>query len=136
MSDKEYSPFDFIKSASKTKNNLIDTASDPEYVEKLYVPYIVNKGFGLFPDTILHANEMNRMPDIPNASQYSYYLATLRPANRFKKWNKLSSDDDLDLVQQYYQCNRNIAKQYLKVLSPENIKTINTYMVEGGHGKK
>lgn len=136
MSDKEYSPFDFMKTASKSKVNLIETADDPEYVENMYVPYIVNKGFGSFSDTILHANEMNRLVDIPKFAQYAYYLEVLRSRDRFKKWNKLKSDKDLDLVQQYYQCNRNIAKQYLKVLTPEKIKIINTYMATGGHNGK
>lgn len=132
----EYSPFDFIKSASNTKQNLIAESDNPEYVEKQYNPYLVNKGFSYFPDTILHANEMNRLFDIPNHAQYIYYFDVLRKRNRFKKWNKLGKNHDLDTIQEYYQCNRNVAKQYLKALSPENLEIINKNMTKGGHNEK
>jgi len=132
----EYSPFDFIKSASNTKQNLIAESDNPEYVEKQYNPFLVNKGFSYFPDTILHANEMNRLFDIPNGAQYTYYLDVLRKRNRFKKWNKLEKNAELDMIQEYYQCNRNVAKQYLKTLSPENLEIINKNMTKGGHNGK
>jgi len=133
MSDKEYTPFDFMNSASHQKNDLLESADNPEYVENQYVPYIVNKGFSNFADTILHANEMNRLHEIPNGAQYHYYLDVLRPRKRFKKWNKLESDADIDIIQEYYQCNRTVAKQCMKVISPEMLKTINISMTKGGH---
>jgi len=132
----EFTPFDFIKSASETKVNLIADSYNPEYIEKQYNAYMVNKGFSYFPDTILHANEMNRLYDIPNNAQYIYYMDVLRKRKRFSKWNKLSKNVDLDVIQEYYQCNRNVAKQYLKVLTSENLETINKNMTTGGHNVK
>lgn len=132
----EYTPFEFIKSASETKVNLIADSDNPEYTEKQYNAFMVNKGFSYFPDTILHANEMNRLYEIPNNAQYVYYMDVLRKRKRFSKWNKLSKNVDLDVIQEYYQCNRNVAKQYLKILTPENLETINKNMTKGGHNGK
>jgi len=129
----EYTPFDFIKSASQTKQDLIKNADQPEYVEKQYAPYVVNKGFSNFEDTILHCNEMNRLHDLSNHAQYKYYLTALRARNRFSKWTKYAKNDDLDMVQEYFQCNRGVAKQYLKILTKENLETINKNMARGGH---
>ena len=128
----KYTPFDFIKAASFGKKNLIADDEQPDVIEKSYVPFIVNKGFANFEDSILHANEMNIHHQLPKSAQFYYYLGALRPRNRFSKWHKLSKDVDLDLIQKYYQCNRQVAKQYLKVLPPEELKHINTIVAEGG----
>lgn len=133
---KEYTPFDFIKSASHTKEDLIKDSDQPEYVEKQYTPYVINRGFSNFPDTILHANEMNRLFDLSHYAQYKYYLSVLRPRNRYSKWNKIEKNEDLDMVQQFFQCNRGVAKQYIKVLTQEKLEMINKYMAKGGHNEK
>jgi hypothetical protein len=128
----KYTPFDFINSASKSKKNLILEDDQPDVIEKQYVPYIVNRGFALHSDTILHANEMNRRPQLFKGAQYHYYLGVLRPRTRKAEWVKLGKDSDLDAIQEYYQCNRVIAKQYLKVLPAKELENINNIVSKGG----
>ena len=129
----EYTPFDYIKSASQTKQDLVKASDQPEYAEKSYSPHIVNKVLSSFEDSILHSNEMNRLYDLRNYAQYKYYLTALRPRQRFSKWIKLEKNDELDMVQQFYQCNRGVAKEFLKILTKENLETINKSMARGGH---
>lgn len=129
---QKYTPFDFIKSASHHKKNLIREDEQPDVIEKQYNPFIVNKGFSYFQDSILHANEMNQRHNLFKAAQYDYYLGILRSRARFSKWHKLEKDTDLDAIQQYYQCNRLIAKQYLKVLTAEELQNINSKVSKGG----
>jgi hypothetical protein len=131
----KYSPFDFINSASKSKKNLILDDEQPDVVEKQYNAYIVNRGFALHSDTILHANEMNMRHNLFKSAQYHYYLGILRPRDRRSKWYKLEKDSNLDNIQEYYQCNRVIAKQYLKVLSSEELENINIKVSKGGATK-
>ena len=50
-------PFDYLNAINQSKENLIVD----ELSEKEYVPFVVNKGLSYFPDTILYANEMNRL---------------------------------------------------------------------------
>lgn len=118
---KKTTPFDFIKSVSETKKDIIK--EDPE-LEKDYNAFIVNRGFGYFPDTVLHANELNMLPDIPRIAQYYYYMASLRKRKRFSKWYKLEPNEDLKLVQDVYNVRVEVAKEYLKVLTEENIQTL------------
>ena len=47
---------DFLNSINTSKENLIDSDSK---VEKLYLPFIVNKCMSYFPDTIFAANHAN-----------------------------------------------------------------------------
>lgn len=128
----KYSPFDFIKAASETKKDLITSDDYPSDIEKMYTPYVVNMGFSYFTDTILHANEMNMRHALFKGAQFHYYLGVLKNRKRYSKWYKLEKDADLDAIQTYYQCNRQIAKQYAKVLSPDELKVINTRVAEGG----
>lgn len=128
----DYTPFDFITSASHTKVDLVKTADRPEDIEKQYNPFLANKGFSYFDDTVLHANEMNRMHHLFKDAQYRYYLTALRPRKRFSKWHKADKNADLDMIQEYFQCNRTVAKGYLKILTTENLKEINNKMNKGG----
>lgn len=128
----EYTPFDFINSASHTKVDLIKTADNPADVEKQYNPFLANKGFSYFEDTVLHANEMNRAHHLFKDAQYRYYLGALRSRKRFSKWHKADKNTTLDTIQEYFQCNRTVAKGYLKVLTPENIEQINIKVAKGG----
>lgn len=118
VEEKGTSVFDFIKSVSNTKKDLMK--EDPNNV-KAYKAYTVNNGLSFYPDTVLIANDMNLYPDIPVESQYYYYMGAIRKSNRYSEWHKLKKNDDLDLVQKVYQVRREIAKQYLKLLSPDDL---------------
>lgn len=124
--------FKLMESASKTKIDLIKTADVPEETEKEYNPFLSNKNFSFFADTILHANEMNSKPWLFKDAQYRYYLGALRPRDRRSKWFKAEKDIILDNIQLHYQCNRSVAKQYVKVLTKENIEVINNKVSKGG----
>jgi len=129
---KEHTPFDFINAASLSKKDLIRESEHPEMIEKEYVPYIVNRGFSYFDDTVLHANEMNQRAHLFGAAQFQYYLGVLRPRKRFSKWLKAEKDKDLDAIQKVYSCNRTVAKMYLKALSKEDLKKVHGKLIEGG----
>lgn len=133
---KEHSPFDFINAASQNKTDIIRESDYPEMVEKEYTPFIVNRGFSYFSDTILHANEMNQRAQLFNGAQFDYYRSVLRPRKRFSKWFKSSKNSDLDAIQQVYSCNRTVAKMYLKALSKSDLKVVHSKLEVGGSQKK
>ena len=129
---KDLSPFDFMNAASFSKKNLIGESDNPELTEKEYNPYIVNRGFTYFEDTILHANEMNQRHELFPGAQFEYYRSVLRKRKRFSKWHKAEKNNDLDAIQQVYECNRTVAKMYLKVLNEEQLKSVHEELVIGG----
>tara|TARA_B110000977_G_scaffold15056_1_gene18572 strand:+ start:4364 stop:4768 length:405 start_codon:yes stop_codon:yes gene_type:complete len=129
---KEITPFDFMNAASFSKDDLISKHDNPDMAEKLYTPYIVNRGFVNFEDTILHANEMNMRPHLPAKAQFDYYRTALRKRKRFSKWPKAEKSTDLDAIQEVYQCNRTVAKQYLKALTKEDMKVVHSKLETGG----
>lgn len=129
---KDYSPFDFMNAASFSKEDLIRDNQNPDLIEKQYTPYVVNRGFTNFEDTILHANEMNQRHHLFHGAQFDYYRGALRKRKRFSKWPKAQKSDDLDAIQHVYQCNRTVAKLYLKALSKSDLEQIHNKMATGG----
>lgn len=135
-SDKP-TPFDFMASVSETKKDIIK--DNPDMI-KHYNAYITNRGFGYFPDSVLYANEMNMYPDIPGEAQYYYYHASLRKRKRRSKWFKLEKNEDVEMIRRIYHVRSDVAKQYLQVLSDNQLETLraltDTGEVAGKKGKK
>ena len=127
------SPFDFIKSVSNTKQDMIK--DDPEVI-KSYNAFIVNRGLSYFPDTVLIANDMNLFPDIPAESQYYYYMGAIRKGKRFSKWHKPKKDADIELIQKIYNVRLEVAKQYRKLISDKDMKKLHELSDTGEKPKK
>lgn len=131
--EKGPTPFDFIKAVSNTKTDII--SENPE-LEKHYNAYIVNRGFGYFLDTVLHANQLNLYPDMPKKAQYYYYMYALRKHNRFSKWHKLEKNPDLELVQKIYNVRAEVAKEYLKILKNSDLEKLRKLTETGENSSK
>ena len=114
--------FDFINDVSHEKKNIYKELSERE--EKKYPTYLVNKYFSFFSDTIFYANEVNKCQYLTGKDIHYFYLNTLRKKKRFTKWLKTEKIEDEELVMQVYSCSRQKAKEYLKILSKEQIQSI------------
>jgi len=122
-------PFDFVNSINQNKKDLL---ADGDVSESEYVPFVVNKALSYFPETILHANEMNRA-NIDNKLQYHYLLNSIRPGKRFAKWVKREDINDIELIQQYYGYSNEKAKQVLSILTADNLHYIKQKLERGGN---
>lgn len=129
-------PFDFINAINQSKKDLIRDSENPDMAEKLYKPFVVNKGLSYFVDTIMYANEMNKANQIDNLLQNDYYLNTIRPARRFSKWHKKSEDSDIECVQDYFKCGYVRAQEIVKVLTGEQLDLIRAIIIKGNSGNE
>jgi hypothetical protein len=124
------SPFDWLNSINYDKKNLMD--EDPT-TEKLYSPFMINRGLSYFPDTILYANQMNGFFGLENKLQYEFYLYGIQKRKRFSKWTKKDkTTDTLDIIVQYYKYNEERALEALSLLTDEQIELIKQKMYKGG----
>ena len=123
VKENKNSPFDYIKSISHTKKNIMEEPKE-------YQAFIVNRGLSYFPDTVLFANEVNRLWAIPPKYQYEYLLNSIRPKDRFSKWNKKDKEKEKTLtnIMEYYNCGYRVAKQYYNSIGEENVNYINNVM--------
>ena len=127
--------FQYMNAVNRTTNrDIIRTADDPADAEKNYNPYLTNKGFSMYVDTVLAANEMNLRPHISNKMQYSYYINTIRPSkDRYSKWPKKEKlSNDMKVVMEFYNVGHRKAQEFLKVLTKEQVNLIRKRLIKGG----
>lgn len=128
-------PFDYVNSITLGKNNMMRGTENDTLAEKVYKPWVVNKALSYFVDTILVANDMNIYHGLEKRAQYEYFINVIRRNKRWAKWVKDVESDDLDVVAKAYNCNPNVAREYLKILTKDQLEQIRATMVEGGTPK-
>lgn len=123
---------DYLNSINISKENLMD--SEPES-ERQYPPYVVNRCYSGFIDTILLANEMNINSHLDKKLQYDFYINIIRPKKRFSPWLKKEKLDSLDCIKEYYGYSDEKAKVALRILTEDQIEFIKAKLNRGGkHG--
>ena len=120
-------PFDFVKSITYTKQDIMNDLNESEYES-----FLVNRALSYHQDCLLYANEMNRRFELSVRLQYHYLLNTIRKRKSFAKWIKPEKIDDLNIVMDYYQVSRAKAEEYLNILSENNIAVLRKKMNKGG----
>lgn len=131
MSDKKLTPLDFIKDISQFKKDILT-----EDVEKYYNSFLINKYLSMDATTVLYAAEMNLRPHMPKRMQYDYYLNAIEKRNRFFRYVKETSDDNVAVVKEYFGYGKKKAKEALRLLSPEDLEYIKTRLNKGGKNAK
>lgn len=122
-------PFDWISSITTTKKDLIAEGER----EQDYSPFMVNRGLSYFPDTILHAAEMNMMAHLDKKLQYDFYMNGVRQRRRFTKWAKAKKkNENIELVMGYYGFSFAKAQTALSILNEAQLKEIKARRFEGG----
>jgi hypothetical protein len=120
---------DYLNSINISKENLMDQDSE---CESQYPPYVVNRCYSGFIDTILLANEMNLNSHIDKKLQYDFYINIIRPKKRFSPWLRKEKLDSLDCIKQYYGYSDEKAKVALKLLTQQQLEFIKAKLNRGG----
>lgn len=103
--------------------NSINTGKEPENPEK-FSPWLTNRFFSFFPDTIFHAQQMNLNYDLESYLQLSYLINSVRPSKRWTKWLKRTESPNYELIQNWYGFGDRKTKEALAVLTKDQIKEI------------
>ena len=127
------SPFDFVKAINENKQDLIRDSENPDLAETFYKPFIINRAFSHFKDTIMYANEINMYPNIANKLQNDYYLNSIRKGKRYSKWHKKEENDKIDAIMEYYNVNYARAREIGNVLTDEQLTLIKIKLIKGGN---
>ena len=109
-------PFDIVSSVSHTKKRVIDETNEGEYNS-----FMVNRALSYYPDTIMHAQDMNVNHHLPGLLQYDYLLSSLRPRKRFSKWFKREKDEQVEAVMREYSYNRQRATEAVSLMSKKQL---------------
>jgi hypothetical protein len=120
----------YLNAINYSKEPLLDT--DDEFVEKKYVPFVVNRCLSYFPDTILHANIVNYFPNMDKKMQFDFLRTAIRKKKRFSKWLKNQNPENLELVKEYFGYSNRKALEALALLTDEDILKMKDLMTRGG----
>ena len=124
-------PFDFIKSINETKKDImVDDVS-----EKGYNPFIINRNFSHFNDTVLYANEMNRYHHLDHRLQFDFFINIKKKKKRWSKWIKPQDINNLELIKQHYGYSNDKAKSVLQLFNNEQIEELKRKGLKGGRTK-
>lgn len=121
-------PFEYLNAINNTKKDIMVD----DLAEKGYNAFMINRGLSYFNDTVLFANEMNRLHHTPNRLQFDFFINIIRKRKRFSKWMKPETVNDLEVVKEYYGYSNQKARQALTLLTPEQIKNIKKKVDKGG----
>ena len=86
-----------------------------------YVPFLVNRAFSHFPDSVLQANAMNLRSHLDVQSQFDYYFHALRSRKRYVSWPKKSNPQIIGRIMEAYHCSAREAKMYADVLTESEL---------------
>ena len=124
-------PFDFVNSINSKSGHILD--SEPENI-RYYDPYIVNKAFSFFYDTILIANMLNMYPDLPKKPHYDFLYNVVSKGKRFGgKWPKKNEDENVQRLAEFYKIKNEMAAKYLQMMTSEQIEFMMSQINEGGN---
>jgi hypothetical protein len=123
---EKLSPFAWLDSITQSKTDLMI-----ENGENSYPAFMVNRGLSYYPDTLMHAVELNLYQHLDYRLQYDYYLEAIRKQKRWSKWGKKKTSDDAKIVMDYYKCNSKRAAEMLQLLTAEQIEQIKELLTAG-----
>jgi len=118
-------PFDYIANIRSKTPKLDPTAHNP---------FMVNRGFSYYKDCVLYANEMNRNYGSLSADMQYEFLYNIIPRGKqvYGKWAKTEKDEDVELIQDYFQVNRQRATEILSLINKDVIDMIHERIYKGG----
>ena len=116
-------PFDYVKAINEKRPvpHLYD-----------YNPFLTVGSLSYSLDTVMLANEMNRLPNTDPGLQFHFFYESVRKGKRFQKWHKPVVPAHVDAVMTYYGYSRQKALEALQVLTQDNIKDILSELDQGG----
>ena len=117
-------PFDYVKSINKKTY---------EYDLSGYNPFLTNRAFAGFIDTIMFAESMNQHSDLSPYLQYQFYYYGVRKGSRFDPISKPTEPDGLEVVMAYYQYSKQKAIEVMSLLSKQDIQGMIQSMDKGGN---
>ncbi len=116
-------PFEYVKAINEKKSlpHLFD-----------YNPFLAVGSLSYSLDTVMLANEMNRLPNLDPPLQFKFLYETVRRGKRFQKWHKPVPPAHVDAVMEYYDYSHAKALEALQVLTQDNIRDILRELDHGG----
>lgn len=113
--------FDYLKALTETKEDL---TADPSF-KKTYNPFMINRWVSMNAATIYQSYFASTLQRVEKETHYKFLLHLL-PQQKiyFKYAKKEKASKDIELLMDYYNIGYLEAKEYFKVLTTTELKSI------------
>lgn len=116
-----------------------DSVSEKKYIysddvpKKYYKQFQINAWLSFFPDSVLFANEMNRLLPKSNRWHYDFYFYGLTKKTR-KRFNKFKREKEAYLydIAQYLELSLDKTREVLELLTEQQFEKLKTTLLKGG----
>lgn len=118
------SPFEYVKSVWNTKEY---QGSVKELIRKDYNPFLVNRALSNSELGVLFANEMNKYAHLDPDIQYDFYFYGVPKQRSYLKWSKKNlelNEQDVELVQEYFNVSYDRAVEYLGLINISELRNL------------
>ena len=123
---------DYLTSINKTKHNIMrDDNVDPQVITG-YPAFMIRRMMSYHLDTVLYANELNKLYDLDNQMQYEYMLHAVPKKNRYATTHKVQNPDAVALLKKFYNYSDAKALAVLSLHTGDDIARIKEQLSEGG----
>lgn len=117
---------DILPAILQTKEDVLDNESD-------YNPYLINRALSHHLDCVMYANEMNIRHYLEKKMQFMYLLNSIRAYKRpYQKWLKKETNEDIQFIQEHYDCSEEKAKDILMILDSTELEKLRNFSNRGG----
>ena len=127
--------FDYRDAIMVNKENLLRT-DDPE-VLKGFDPFMIRRCLAQSKDTLLAAEQMNKLHGVTPWMQWCYALHTVPARKRYDKWSKKGPiDPDVKMISEYFYISMEKASEYVRFLPKEVLAEIREKVERGESNNK
>lgn len=116
---------DWLNSITYNKKDLSENIKE-------YPSFIVNRILSGDIGCVALVNELNKRYTMPTDMQYKFLLYSVPKKKRFNPYIKKVTNKDIETIKEYFKVSTEKAKEYLEILDPEQIRSIEKQLFKGG----
>ena len=123
---------EWLPSITEKKGYLFERGKEEE-IERKYPSFMINRALSQYEDTVLIANEVNRMgSSLDPKLQYDFLYHLVPKKRRFSKWAKAQKSDIINMIVEAYNISVRKAEEISDLFSEDDIENLRSYLCKGG----
>lgn len=123
---------EWLPSITEKRGYMFEKGKEEE-IERKYPSFMINRALSQYEDTVLFANEVNRLSSsLDPKLQYDFLYYLVPKKKRFSKWAKAQKSDKINTLVEVYKISVRKAEEISDLLSEEDFENLRNYLDKGG----
>lgn len=123
---------EWLPSITEKRDYLFEKGKEEE-IERKYPSFMINRALSQYEDTVLIANEVNRLSAFLDPKlQYDFLYYLVPKKRRFARWAKAQRSDTINTLVEVYNISVRKAEEISDLFSEIDIENLKAYLFKGG----